>query len=204
MFEMSKVSSLRVFELALYATLFCSGLVFVRQSFENYMEGRTDHSLTQEPISKDDLPTLSVCFTPITGFCRNDQQIMEELQTEFIYGKNFQIFASVLERENKTVLLELNRRVSTNFGLELLLSKFRPKLEIRQEKIREKLDCYMIQPFPSLSEDTEDIDFQLFRMEMKFNFHESFFRTLSNRTCPSVGQRSEFVTNMKKKITITS
>ena len=180
--EMSKISTLRVFELALYGTLFCSGLVFVKQSFENYMGGRTDYSLTQEPISKGDLPTLSVCFTPIASYCRNDHQIMEELPTEFEYGKNFQIFASVLERENKTILLELNRRVSTNFGLEMLLREFRPKLETSQEKFEEKHSCYMIQTFPSLGEDTEDIDFQLFRMEMKFNFHKSFFRTISNQT----------------------
>ena len=70
----------RILELALYNGLLIGALIFSRQSFESYFNEKTDYSIKREPLSKDDLPTLTICL----GLPNNDHIPME-------YGETFQI-----------------------------------------------------------------------------------------------------------------
>ena len=49
-------------ETVLYICLVIGALLFVKQNVEEYLEGSTSFSISQEPISLLDLPTLVICY----------------------------------------------------------------------------------------------------------------------------------------------
>ena len=103
-------------EALLYVGFLIGAVFFVQQSISEFMEGTTSYSESHEPISLQDLPSLTVCVDNWSyAFGLNFTQV---------YGNNLWIAANVSENGNyKTVTLIENRGVQTMFGLTIRLKQ---------------------------------------------------------------------------------
>ena len=64
----------------LYLGLLACALVYIRDSFIEYLSGKTYYTVSQEPITMHDVPTVTLC---------SDQ--FREMPLEGEYGKTFRI-----------------------------------------------------------------------------------------------------------------
>ena len=104
-------------EMLLYVCLFAGGLIFSWETVQEYLKGSTSHYSTMEPITPNDLPTLSICW--------------EWLYERDIYGKHF-FMDSKHQNESETVTLIENEGVKVSPGLELHLSELHHRCSKRQ------------------------------------------------------------------------
>ena len=84
-----KMKARLLLEVPLYVALLAGALTSCWQNVRDYLEYSTDYSLVQEPISMEDLPTLTFCWQ--VG--DTSYGTLEELA----YGKDFIVKARVLE-----------------------------------------------------------------------------------------------------------
>ena len=124
-------------EMLLYVCLFAGGLIFSWETVQEYLKGSTSHYSTMEPITPNDLPTLSICW--------------EWLYERDIYGKHF-FMNSKHQNESESVTLIENEGVKVSPGLELHLSELhhrcskRQKCEWRSLGSNELYQCFKITP----------------------------------------------------------
>ena len=107
---MAKMALGTILKVLLYLVLLLPAVIFVNQTINQYSSGATTYSEKQEPITLSDLPTIALCF--------------DFGNTSLIYGVNVSITATLIERQNGTVILLENRNVSTVLGVEMHLSRF--------------------------------------------------------------------------------
>ena len=92
----------------LYFCLLVGGLIFSWETIQEYLEGGTSHYSTTEPITLNDIPTLSICW-----MWKYDRDI---------YGKHFFLDIN-LQNISKSVTLKENESVKIWSGLEFHLSE---------------------------------------------------------------------------------
>ena len=49
-------------EVFLYMSLFLGGLIFSWETVKEYFSGSTSYSVTKEPVTLHDLPTIAICW----------------------------------------------------------------------------------------------------------------------------------------------
>ena len=99
-------------ETVLYMCLVIGALLFVKQNVEEYLKGSTSFSISQEPISLLDLPTLVICYSTKNTHPRKG-----------VYGKHIFINAKLLGKVIDNVTLKKDEIVRTSFGLRLIAAK---------------------------------------------------------------------------------
>ena len=75
------------FEVLLYIGLLIGAIIFVKQKIEEYSNGATSYTVTQEPQSLSDLPTLTIC---LQRWYRNWNTSVYEIRSN-VYGENVSI-----------------------------------------------------------------------------------------------------------------
>ena len=68
--------AIQLFKIAIFALLFIVAFFFAELIIQQYLEGSTYFSTTQTQVSKDDLPTVTICFLG---------------NKDFVYGSDFEI-----------------------------------------------------------------------------------------------------------------
>ena len=99
------------FKATVYIFLLVAPVIFVKENFEDYLKDGTSYAITQEPLSLDDLPTVTLCWR-ITKYIKWS-----------VYEKDVTIDAKVFENQEKTVTLSLNQSVQSLYGIEMSLSE---------------------------------------------------------------------------------
>ena len=165
---------LKFLKLVLFLGLLGGSLIFVEKNIEDYIAGGTSYSVTQQQLSPNDLPAVTICWP------------LEYLGGERVTsGENFLLDARVTHNEDGhthteiTTLIE-NRWVRTLHSLQILLSQLwvidgkdwksdHPCMLKRKftSKIPEKRQCYKI---TARWNGNEEINFNGFRVELAFKF----------------------------------
>ena len=109
------------FRLVLYLLLLTGSSLFLYQTFQEYLQGSTFYSVSREPLTLHDLPTLTVCWKVLEW---NHMGFQRE------YGKDFTIHVRVLEKEEKIVTLIEDQSVPTLFSLRIHLEQLWSKKKI--------------------------------------------------------------------------
>ena len=161
-------------ETVLYMCLVIGALLFVKQNVEEYLEGSTSFSISQEPISLLDLPTLVICYN--TG---NTQSL------KGVYGKNLFLNAKLLGKVIENVTLKKDEIVQTSFGLRLKLTELRQsivnpvlgrlchgRVEAYDKTIGTDYQCYKITP---LTNGNDTFDFGTSSLEFMFHYSNKSF-----------------------------
>ena len=72
--------TLKFFGLIFYLGLLVAALLFVKDSFEEYTQGNTFYSVSHEPLTLQDMPTLTFCYKYHQfDFWMSDQNEMNEV-----------------------------------------------------------------------------------------------------------------------------
>ena len=159
------VKAKSLFNTMLHLFLLGGALIFVKQNIDDYIEGSTGYSASQEHITLNDLPTLTICF---------------EIKKHFekaLYGKDFVINANVLANELESVtLLENGTMVSfSTIGLslqqnELVLSNNASSAISWQCGLRTKNNKNQCFKITSKARSKTVVNFQHFRMQLVFKY----------------------------------
>ena len=100
--------------------LLLASILFLYNSLVEYLKGDTQYVHTLEPISLNDLPTITACMTLDYG------------ENCLIYGKDFYWEVAISEKEKMITALKENQTVPSLFGLEIQL------IELRQSSTEEE------------------------------------------------------------------
>ena len=93
-------------EVLLYLFLLALSLLFVWGNIEEYLEGKKIYTVSQEPVTLHDLPTITICWKFGSSFTAMPQRVT--------YGKDFTIDVKILDgSEETTVTLKENKSVET-------------------------------------------------------------------------------------------
>ena len=91
-----------------YLALLAIALILCWHEVKSYLDGNTDFSVSHEPLTMKDLPTLSICLHSAEQIFPADQK--------FIYGKNLLIYATILHTTIDTysgsMLLDENKSIT--------------------------------------------------------------------------------------------
>ena len=138
----------KLFDIILYLGLLAGGLQFTMQAVQDCLNGSTDYSKIKDPLTPEDLPTLTFCFP---------QRLLN-----LNISNDFFIELKVIEKEEETIILVVDKKVATLYGLEFQFSEFWKA---------ESLDkCYKITPH--WTGDSE-IDFSAFKIQLTLKFDGS-------------------------------
>ena len=118
------MSKKRALEATLYLSLLVGSLIFCWKNVEGYWERITSYSISYEPISKKDWPTIVLCLPKlfITG-----SYSYKGSKWPYVYGTHLEIDSEIDRRQagrrdSKRVTLQENQSVDTIFGPILHLS----------------------------------------------------------------------------------
>ena len=135
---MEPSKSKTVLEAILYLGLLIGGLVFVSKDIKDYLSGTTNYSISKEPLTLKDLPTLTVCLS------------VRHQHEKIIYGPDFSIDIRITHIGESNATLQENKYVEVMSGLkihlsELILSKKR-KLAIQNDLVHnaQSKQCYKL------------------------------------------------------------
>ena len=71
----------KLFDIILYLGLLAGGLQFTLQAIQDCLNRSTDYSARKEPLTLEDLPTLTFCFPP-GSFKDDDSNFTHDFLTE--------------------------------------------------------------------------------------------------------------------------
>ena len=108
------------FHLVLYLLLLAGSTIFIYETFQEYLQASTFYSVTKEPLTLNDLPTLTLCWV-LWPYGKIQKSV---------YGKNFTIDVRVLEKQAKIITLIENQHVPTIFGLKIHLEEIWPENKV--------------------------------------------------------------------------
>ena len=150
-------------EVVLHLVLLGFSLEYCWFTIVDYSAGKTSYSLEEEPLSLQDLPTITVCLQllceqPNIGYhlCKPDSKYPQG-----VYGKHLVINAKVLDGEMITLLANQSMQISPNLFLGLS--------EIHQTWKRDR-QCFKISPQWNGTNVTDLLSFSI----------EYLFRTKNN------------------------
>ena len=98
-----------------YLVLFASALAFCWQNFVEHLRGSTGFSVTEEPITLRDLPTLTFCWDIENG--RDNLPV--------VYGEDFYVNATVPDHDKETITISENQGTQALFELQLQISELK-------------------------------------------------------------------------------
>ena len=149
---------IKTLEVLLYLSLLATAsLLFVKQSIEDYLEGKTSYSVAEESITLKDLPTVTICWP----------------YERMVYGKDLVIDTKVAAKEEETVTLAMNQSVHSLFEIDLHLNEFWPKLPVTRciPRSWEEAQCFKIATtYRQQIDETSKIDAQNFSMIFALKF----------------------------------
>ena len=182
--NLSTMTLVKAFRLSLYILLCIGALAFVMGTIDDYLEGKAYYSTTNEPVTLQDLPSLTICW-PLNDYLG-----------VYHYATNFTIDVKVSETQENTpsISLELNKSIKTDSGIVMKLSKVwsksTPSLKCF-ETIRD-VQCFKI----TLKYDGPDnnVDFEKFQVLLAFKpsnkdfiFKDQYVRILATSEENSYG-----------------
>ena len=109
----------KTFDVLLYIGLLIGAIIFVKQTIEEYSHGNTSYTITQEPISLSDLPTLTICWK--TKFFY--RTTLQHEFSPYVYGENVSIDVKTHGRKENTVTLLENKNILVSDGIHIHLSE---------------------------------------------------------------------------------
>ena len=108
------------FEVLLYIGLLISAIIFVMQTIEEYRNGATSYTVTQEQISLNDLPTFTICWKK-EYYNMNTSEI--EPMRSYVYAENISMDLRAFGQEKIPATLLENKNVIVSDGLHIHLSE---------------------------------------------------------------------------------
>ena len=121
----------RPFEVLMHFILLMAAILSVKQTIEEFLEGSTLYSTTNEPLTLHDLPTLTICW-------KVDNQSFF-WNNHLKYGKHVSIDIKIIETNSETITLLKDLYVQTSKGLGMHLS------ELYQRKTQDEImPCYLL------------------------------------------------------------
>ena len=93
----------KFFEVILYLGLLAGGLLSVHETWEEYSDGTTSFSVTREPMSLSDLPTIIACWF--------------DASRRYKYGDDLEVEVKILEKDEKAVTLLEDKHVPLPFDI---------------------------------------------------------------------------------------
>ena len=96
----------------IHISLLGGSILFVKQTIYEYIQGSTFYSVTKEPITLHDLPTLTICWV-----------VHIPTYPPRAYGKDFSIEVKLCEDDQETTTLLEDKKVKTLSGLEMYLTE---------------------------------------------------------------------------------
>ena len=149
--------------------LFIASILFLYNSFVDYLKGDTQYVHSLEPISLHDLPTITACILLAYG------------KNRLIYGKDFVWQVKIFEAQEKTITLLENQSVPSLFGINIELTEFLQTMKEEQihknSRVPSQWQCYKI---TSQWNGNEIIDFKHFYFQVGIKFNESYPVTTKN------------------------
>ena len=120
----------KAFEVLLYISLSVGAILFVKQTIEEFLEGSTMYTTSQEPLRLYDLPTITICW--------------KLWSSRLIYGKDFIIDIKIIEMDEETLTLLEDNYVHTSNGLGMHLGRlffghFEKKLKAKKTQADKRL-----------------------------------------------------------------
>ena len=97
----------------LYILLLLGSFDYAWNVYGEYQKGDTSYSVSKEPISLLDLPTVTFCL----------DFKYSKFSSIIMYGKHFMVDADIFEKDFKTVTLVEDTYIPHLFGLKIRLSK---------------------------------------------------------------------------------
>ena len=127
----------------LYLIFTMLAIAFLFKTFQEFLQGRTGYSVSNEDVTVLDLPALILCL------------IAKNTSHRLIYGKDTSLTAKIFELQDESIDLIENKTVKTMTGIELHLS------EHWQTRWPEH-QCYKV----SIEKNEATVDFNLYRMQI--------------------------------------
>ena len=103
----------KAFYVIFYILLLLGGCGYAWTVYKEYQKGNTSHSVSKEPISLLDIPTVTFCL----------DFKYSKYQSSIMYGKHFLVDANIFETDFKTETLIEDKDIPHLFGLKVRLSK---------------------------------------------------------------------------------
>ena len=155
-------------EVLLYLFLLALSLLFVWENIEEYLEGKKIYSVSQEPVTLHDLPTITICWKFGTSFTAMPQRAT--------YGKDFTIDVKILDSsEETTVTLKENKSVETRlFAIAINLNEMWSTTDTNGVPCLKERDkqCFKI---TSMWPGFDEINVKTFRQQFAFKFSNHVF-----------------------------
>ena len=168
-----------IFPAFLYLLLLSPAVIFINKTIQQYLNGATTYSETQEPLTLSDLPTIAICF-----------DFGDKILT---YGLNISFDATFIEDQNSTVKLVENRNVSTWLGVEMHLSKLKLLSSMYDNPlVKPEYQCFKITPHLN---DSKDIDFRRFSIKLEISFSNESSKCNGGKIFPLTEKNSYGVTH---------
>ena len=95
----------------LYLIFTMLAIAFLFKTFQEFLQGRTGYSVSNEDVTVLDLPALILCL------------IAKNTSHRLIYGKDTSLTAKIFELQDESIDLIENKTVKTMTGIELHLSE---------------------------------------------------------------------------------
>ena len=102
----------KAFKVILYILLMLGSFDYAWNVYREYQKGDTSYSVSKEPISLLDLPTVTFCL-----------DFKYSKISSIMYGKHFMVDANIFEKDFKTETLVEDTYIPHLFGLNIRLSK---------------------------------------------------------------------------------
>ena len=109
----------------IYTSLLLSAIAFSAISIQDYIKERKGYSVSQEDLSPDDLPALTICWKLKYATRKSDAKFAYLTLNPLTYSKDFFINATVLEKVSDTIDFKENKFTPTVLGLNIQLSELR-------------------------------------------------------------------------------
>ena len=108
-----------------YTVLMLTGLIYAFGYFKDFMNGSSNYTAKQEPLSLQDLPALTICCTSDYG------------NPKLRYQTDFFVNLTVRGNEEASKELKEDEYVSTIFGLRLFFREIQQTMKVQQELKKE-------------------------------------------------------------------
>ena len=95
----------------LYLIFTILAIAFLFKTFQEFLQGRTGYSVSNEDVTVLDLPAMIFCL------------IAKNTSHRLIYGKDTSLTAKIFELQDESIDLMENKAVKTMTGIELHLSE---------------------------------------------------------------------------------
>ena len=98
----------KAFVVLLHLSLLVGAIFFVKNTIEEFLEGNTLYITTQEPLTPNDLPTVTICWQV------DKTRTLSNVLKPLLYGKDFIINLKIIQLDEETITLLEDKPVQTS------------------------------------------------------------------------------------------